>query len=688
MTLPEDITPGVTAGHNAHTVKIHKWLNGAHIDVRDWGPSVGTGNAGNDTAALQAAVNEAQSKQGTVRLARRMTLNAPIRIINPLGLIGGHRYGTKVFVDPAFPVDGTMFEVVKDLPAGSLYTEEQHVPGFTFRDFTVYGNKRGQRVNVFRFEYIDRIHAKNVDARWVKGTVWNLYASVRESVFDTCNTQGCGDVANDRPIVDMRDRGSADGHNLNRFINFDHALACGDGFVLGAGATSTAVRANIISGIWHGMAETMIAGHDNEDGNGVYYGVPIERTSVQAIPVRLIDSSNNTVALSRLHHQGRGLPLISMEADDAAAINSLQIFGNTMGTNARGRNGYAPLACAVDATANTFTVDALGFVHSMSTGSRVQLAGAAPGGTALATDYYAIRDSATVFRLATSRANALAGTAIDITTAPTNTLFVQFDIGVTAVDTATDTLTAHGHILRTGARVRVAGTTIPGGLAADTDYFVIQTSADTLKLAVHKAAAKAGTAIDITSTGSAVFLTTVEFPVEVDTGVLSVGINDWQTTPPKRAYIRTSSGATTTGNSGSGASAGLVGADPFSSRNRDITVPFVETHNNIPNAVDLFGPVSIPNNSNYSSFSTAGVLMALMRVSTANGVLMGNLSGTSAIVSVFSQLLECLRLTDPADGNTALLVRRNVGGTASLVQVSMGAADSGGAGFKVLRVPN
>lgn len=41
-----------------------------------------------------------------------------------------------------------------------------------------------------------------------------------------------------------------------------------------------------------------------------------------------------------------------------------------------------------------------------------------------------------------------------------------------------------------------------------------------------------------------------------------------------------------------------------------------------------------------------------------------------------------------ADGNTALLIRRNVGGTLSLQTVSMGAVDSGGAGFKVLRVPN
>jgi hypothetical protein len=42
----------------------------------------------------------------------------------------------------------------------------------------------------------------------------------------------------------------------------------------------------------------------------------------------------------------------------------------------------------------------------------------------------------------------------------------------------------------------------------------------------------------------------------------------------------------------------------------------------------------------------------------------------------------------PADGETALLLRRNVGGSYTLQRVSMGAADSGGTGYKVLRVPN
>jgi len=40
------------------------------------------------------------------------------------------------------------------------------------------------------------------------------------------------------------------------------------------------------------------------------------------------------------------------------------------------------------------------------------------------------------------------------------------------------------------------------------------------------------------------------------------------------------------------------------------------------------------------------------------------------------------------EGGTALLIRRRQGGAYSLQQVSMGADDSGGSGFKVLRVPN
>lgn len=54
-----------------------------------------------------------------------------------------------------------------------------------------------------------------------------------------------------------------------------------------------------------------------------------------------------------------------------------------------------------------------------------------------------------------------------------------------------------------------------------------------------------------------------------------------------------------------------------------------------------------------------------------------------------AMIREVFRWTaDVADGETSLMVRRNVGGSFSLQRVSMSAADSGGSGFKVLRVPN
>lgn len=46
------------------------------------------------------------------------------------------------------------------------------------------------------------------------------------------------------------------------------------------------------------------------------------------------------------------------------------------------------------------------------------------------------------------------------------------------------------------------------------------------------------------------------------------------------------------------------------------------------------------------------------------------------------------RLAEAAAGETALLLRRNVGGVFTMERVSMGIDNSGGAGFKLLRVPN
>lgn len=70
-------------------------------------------------------------------------------------------------------------------------------------------------------------------------------------------------------------------------------------------------------------------------------------------------------------------------------------------------------------------------------------------------------------------------------------------------DATTDLLTAAAHGYKTGLKVQVSSTTtLPGGLSAATDYFVIVVAANTFKLASSLANAQAGTAIDITSAGT------------------------------------------------------------------------------------------------------------------------------------------------------------------------------------------
>jgi hypothetical protein len=76
---------------------------------------------------------------------------------------------------------------------------------------------------------------------------------------------------------------------------------------------------------------------------------------------------------------------------------------------------------------------------------------------------------------------------------------------ISAVDATANTLTitAHGIPANHGAvRLSNAGGALPGGLAIDTDYWVIVVDANTVKLATSAANAIAGTAIDLTSVGT------------------------------------------------------------------------------------------------------------------------------------------------------------------------------------------
>ena len=153
---------------------------------------------------------------------------------------------------------------------------------------------------------------------------------------------------------------------------------------------------------------------------------------------------------------------------------------------------------------DTFTADAgtdvctwtstANIPSNILTGTRVRLTTTTtlPAGLATATDYYVIKVSDTTFKLATSYANAIAGTAIDITDAGTGTHTVNwllprytngaglnamfFNPAATALGAATPNLSiGYTNSSQTGSRA--TPTVLPVGKTAASNSHIIYTGA-------------------------------------------------------------------------------------------------------------------------------------------------------------------------------------------------------------------
>jgi hypothetical protein len=128
--------------------------------------------------------------------------------------------------------------------------------------------------------------------------------------------------------------------------------------------------------------------------------------------------------------------------------------GNGVGTSNVLATHSTQSAAAVTFTAVAATDICTATAHGLVTGSGIQVAnsgGALPAGLAATTTYFAIVIDANTFKLATSLANALAGTAIDITTNGTGTqtflpialtdlVFVTATLAASPVGSANDIL--------------------------------------------------------------------------------------------------------------------------------------------------------------------------------------------------------------------------------------------------------
>jgi hypothetical protein len=206
--------------------------------------------------------------------------------------------------------------------------------------------------------------------------------------------------------------------------------------------------------------------------------------------------------------------------DLRAGISAAGVSGQ-LKTNCR--NGGSTLSFGMGAiksatvanVADTLTVTSHGYV----TGTVVWIDYTTqPTGLSRNTNYYVIRVDTDSFKLATSAANAFTATAINITADGSGVIVWQAGATAkpaTAIDPTNDTISVTGHGYSSTQVVQVSYATQPGGLSTS-NYYVIVVDANTIKLATNPTNATAGTAIDITSIGSGVYV------YSLGTGILSL----------------------------------------------------------------------------------------------------------------------------------------------------------------------
>jgi hypothetical protein len=141
--------------------------------------------------------------------------------------------------------------------------------------------------------------------------------------------------------------------------------------------------------------------------------------------------------------------------------------------------------------------------HGLVTGQAVVYSsggGSAVGGLTSGSTYFIIKRDSSIVRLASSAANATAGTAVNLTSTPVSGTHT---LTVTALNLSTDTITIPGHGFLQGELIQYdsQGQTAITGLTTATPYYIIFVNGDNIKLATTPENAIAGTAINLTAAG-------------------------------------------------------------------------------------------------------------------------------------------------------------------------------------------
>jgi YbbR domain-containing protein len=226
-----------------------------------------------------------------------------------------------------------------------------------------------------------------------------------------------------------------------------------------------------------------MAAHGYQTGDG-----PIRIATGTTLPVGLVAATDYWVRVTDADRFGFALSL--SDANDDILVDLTGIGAGTQTVS----------NVNVDTTTNALYSAA----HGLTTGTLVRLTtdGALPTGVSTGTNYWVIAVDADHYQFAANLADSGTATAVNLTAVGSGTTTVsRCDIDTT-LDTYTFT-SAHGWVTGDGPVRATTGTTLPTGVTADTDYYIVRVSDTVVKLSDTEAHALAGTNIvDITAIGA------------------------------------------------------------------------------------------------------------------------------------------------------------------------------------------
>jgi len=295
------------------------------------------------------------------------------------------------------------------------------------------------------------------------------------------------------------DTGNAVGGRYKIVVASDTGAS--NSFTLAVGGVSANTQTLATSGVDASSDRITLAGHSFATGDVVTYdangGVAIAGLS-DATAYHVIRVDDNTFSLASSASNASGGTAIDLTGTG----NNTQTFTNesigstsTVATSSVTTSTPTVATTAVSTTNDTITLSS----HGYSTGDVVKYSaasGTAIGGLTDGLEYFVISVDTNTLKLATTSANATAGTQVDLTGTGNN--------AQTLTGSADDSVTINSHGYVTGDKVlySAAGGTVLGGLTDATVYSVIRVDENSFKLATTSANAASGINIDLTGTGN------------------------------------------------------------------------------------------------------------------------------------------------------------------------------------------